>query len=61
MNHIYFGAGEANAFEPPRGPAYVTHLPLNPTPLAFQADSGAKAGVHELKAAMMMAGLSHRR
>jgi hypothetical protein len=36
-------------------------LPLNPTPLAFQADSGAKAGVHELKAAMMMAGLSHRR
>jgi subtilisin len=68
MNHIYFGAGEANAFEPPpnvfeppRGPANVTYLPLNPTPLAFQADSGAKAGVHELKAAMMMAGLSHRR
>jgi subtilisin len=68
MNHIYFGAGEANAFgpppnafEPPRGPANVTYLPLNPTPLAFQADSGAKAGVHELKAAMMMAGLSDGR
>jgi hypothetical protein len=68
MNHIYLGAGEANAFgpppnafEPPRGPANVTCLPLNPTPLAFQADSGAKAGVHELKAAMMMAGLSDGR
>ena len=68
MNHIHFGAGEANAFEPPpnafeppRGPANVTHLPLNPTPLAFQADSGAKAGVHELKAAMVMAGLSDGR
>jgi subtilisin len=61
MNHIYFGASEANAFEPPRGPANVTYLPLNPTPLAFQTDSGAKAGVHELKAAMMMAGLSDER
>jgi len=61
MNHIYFGADEANAFEPPRGPANVTYLPLNPAPLAFQADSGAKAGVQELKAAMMMAGLSDGR
>ena len=61
MNHIYFGAGEANAFEPPRGPANVTYFPLNPTPLAFQAESGTKARVHELKAAMMMAGLSDSR
>jgi hypothetical protein len=61
MNQIYFGAGEANTFEPPRGPANVTYLPLNPTPLAFQADSRAKAGVHELKAAMMLAGLSDGR
>jgi subtilisin len=61
MNQIYLGAGEANVFEPPRGPANVTHLPLNPTPLAFQADSRAKAGVHELKAAMMLAGLSDGR
>jgi hypothetical protein len=61
MNQIYLGAGEANAFEPRRGPANVTHLPLNPTPLTFQADSRAKAGVHELKAAMMPAGLSDSR
>ena len=61
MNHTYFGAGEANAFEPPRGPANVTYLPLNPAPLAFQDDSRAKAGVHELKAAMMLAGLSDGR
>jgi subtilisin len=54
----YLGAGEANAFEPPRGPANVTHLPLNPTPLAVQAEGGAQAGVRELRAAMMMAGLS---
>jgi subtilisin len=60
VNRIYSGAGEAKAFEPPRGPANVTHLPLNPAPLAFQADSRTKAGVHELKAAMMMAGLSDR-
>jgi hypothetical protein len=60
VNRLYVGAGEVKAFEPPRGPANVTHLPLNPTPLAFQADSRTKAGVHELKAAMMMAGLSDR-
>ncbi len=61
MNHIYFGADEANAFEPPRGPANVSYLPLNPAPLAFQVDGGAKAGVQELKAAMMIAGLSDGR
>src|ERR1700704_5117969 len=58
LNHIYFGATEANIFEPPRGPAIVTHLPLNPIPLTFLAASAAEAGVHELKAAMMLAGLS---
>jgi len=61
LNRIHFGAGEANTFEPPRGPANVTHLPLNPIPLRFQAESGAKAGVHDLKAAMMLAGLSDGR
>ncbi len=68
MNQIYFGAGEANAFEPPpnafeppRGPANVSYLPLNPAPLAFRPDSRVKAGVHELKAAMMLAGLSDGR
>jgi len=61
MDQIHFGADEANAFEPPRGPANVSYLPLNPAPLAFQADSRAKAGVHELKAAMMLAGLSDSR
>src|SRR5882757_736164 len=61
MNHIYFGAGEANAFEPPRGPANVTYLPLNPIPLTFLAGSAAEASVYELKAAMMLAGLSDGR
>jgi hypothetical protein len=61
LDHAYSGVGEANAFEPPRGPANVTHLPLNPIPLTFLAESGATAGVHELKAAMMLAGLSDGR
>jgi subtilisin len=61
LDHVHSGVGEANAFEPPRGPANVTHLPLNPIPLTFLAESGAEAGVHELKAAMMLAGLSDGR
>jgi subtilisin len=62
MNHIYAGAEAANAFEPPRGPANVTHWPLNPAPLTFHAESGgAKATVDELKAAMTLAGLSDAR
>ena len=58
LDHVYSGATEANIFEPPRGPAIVTHLPLNPIPLTFLAASAAEAGVHELKAAMMLAGFS---
>src|SRR6266436_2098896 len=58
LDLVYSGAREANIFEPPRGPANVTHLPLNPTPSAFPAARGAEAGVHELKAAMTLAGLS---
>jgi hypothetical protein len=58
LDLVYSGAGEPNLFEPPRGPANVTHLPLNPMPSAFSAARGAEAGVHELKAAMMLAGLS---
>jgi subtilisin family serine protease len=61
MNQIYSGTGEANAFEPPRGPANVSYVPLNPAPMAFQADNRTKTGVHELKAAMMLAGLSDGR
>jgi hypothetical protein len=60
---VHFGAGgglfaEAIAFEPPRGPANVTRLPLNPLPLTLMTTTGAEAGVHALKAAMMVAGLS---
>jgi len=50
-----------NLFEPPRGPANVTQLPLNPAPWSFAAERGAEAGVRELKAAMMLAGLSDGR
>jgi hypothetical protein len=60
-DRVYSGASEANIFEPPRGPAIVRHLPLNPIPLMFLAASAAEAGVHELKAAMMLAGLSDGR
>jgi hypothetical protein len=56
--HLDVGVGEAIAFEPPRGPANVTRLPLNQLPLTFVAGAAAEAGVHELKAAMMVAGLS---
>jgi subtilisin len=57
LNWIQPGASEMMPFEPPRGPANVTRLPLNPGPLAFQADGG-KANIHELKAAMALAGLA---
>lgn len=62
-----FGADMGNAFEPPRGPANVTHWPLHPMPLANQmpplqaASGGANARVNELKAAMALAGLSDAR
>jgi hypothetical protein len=52
------GAGEAMTFEPPRGPASCTCLPLNPFPLTFVAGTGSEAGVHALRAAMTVAGLS---
>jgi hypothetical protein len=39
----------------------VTRLPLNPQPLSASAASFTEAGVHELKAAMMLAGLSDNR
>jgi subtilisin len=61
MDHVYLGVGDANIFEPPRGPAIVAHLPLSPIPSTFVAESGAEPGVHELKAAMMLAGLSDGR
>ena len=58
---LHSGVGEPVAFEPPRGPAKVSSLPLSSGPLAFQADGGGKASIHELKAAMTMAGLSGAR
>lgn len=61
LDRAHSGASETNAFEPPRGPANVTHLPLNPIPAAFVAARSAEAGVQELKAAMMLAGLSEGR
>lgn len=61
LDQIRSGTDEANAFEPARGPASITHLPLNPIPLAFQTQGGASAGMQELKAAMMLAGLSDGR
>jgi subtilisin len=48
-------------FELPRGPAKVSSLPLSSGPLAFQADGGGKACIHELKAAMVLAGLAAER
>ena len=61
LNQTSLSAGEVNLFEPPRGPANVTQLPLNPAPWSFAAERGAEAGVRELKAAMMLAGLSDGR
>ncbi|UWU95830.1 S8 family serine peptidase [Bradyrhizobium sp. CB1015] len=61
VNRVQFGASEAIIFEPPRGPANVTRLPLNPAPLAFQAAGGETATVHELRAAMALAGLAEGR
>lgn len=67
MSQVTFGADAGNAFEPLRGPANVTHWPLNPVPpthpvpLQAAAGAGAKASVNELKAAMTLAGLSDAR
>src|SRR2546430_4390113 len=61
LNQIRSNAGEANLFEPPRGPANVSQLPLNPTPWWLAPEHSADAGVRELKAAMMLAGPFHAR
>lgn len=58
LDRIPFGASQAMIFEPLRGAANVTRLPLNPAPLAFQAAGGGTATVHELRAAMALAGLA---
>jgi subtilisin len=52
------GAREQFEFEPPRGPAAVTRLPLNPFPLTAAIATEVAASVSALKAAMMEAGLS---
>jgi hypothetical protein len=61
LDRVYSSASEVNIFEPPRGPANVTHLPLNPIPSAFAATRGAETSVQELQAAMKLAGLSDAR
>jgi hypothetical protein len=61
MNQIRSNASEANLFEPPRGPANVSQLPLNPAPWSLAPERGADVSVRELKAAMMLAGLSDTR
>ena len=61
LDHNHFGAGETNAFEPPRGPANVTHLPLSPSPPMFEAESGANASAPKLKPVTVLRGLSNGR
>lgn len=61
LNQVQLGAGETITLEPLRGPANVTRLPLNPAPLAPQVAGGGKASVHELRAAMALAGLAEGR
>jgi subtilisin len=58
LAHLGASVVEEIAFEPPRGPASCTRLPLNPFPLTVVAGVGTETGVHALKAAMMVAGLS---
>lgn len=52
---------ETTGFEPPRGPANITGLSLNPFPMTFAAGRGRGANMHELKTAMTLAGLSGAR
>jgi subtilisin len=59
LDQVQLGTIWEKAFEPTRGPANVTRLPLSPTPLAFQPAGGGS--VHELKAAMVLAGLAEGR
>ncbi|MGF6311318.1 subtilisin [Bradyrhizobium sp. i1.8.4] len=61
LNQIRSNASEANLFEPPRGPANVSQLPLNPTPWSLAPERSADESVRELKEAMMLAGLSDAR
>jgi subtilisin len=62
INQIYVGPEAGNSFEPPRGPANVTHWPLHPMPRSLQAEGGgARSSVNDLKAAMTLAGLSDAR
>jgi len=52
------GAADTMVPEPPRGPALVSHLPLSTLPVTAIGGSGVETGVHALKAAMALAGLS---
>jgi subtilisin len=55
---VHSGVGEVVAFEPPRGPAAITRLPLNPLPLTAMAGTGLAPSISALKAAMKQAGLA---
>jgi hypothetical protein len=47
--------------QPPRGPAVITQLPLNLVPPARMTAAGIATGLRDLKAAMLLAGLSASR
>jgi hypothetical protein len=49
--------GQREAPQPPRGPAVMTNLALNLNPPIMMRTSGARGGLHDLKAAMQRAGL----
>lgn len=61
MRHAMQGAGlfgRREAPQPPRGPAAITHLPLNWIPPIMMRTTGTPGGMNDLKAAMQGAGLS---
>jgi hypothetical protein len=62
VNIAQFGDGFVPIFEPPRGPAMVTNLPLDPFPTITGGDGNGKsetdATARALKVAMRLAGLT---
>jgi subtilisin len=50
--------GQAQAPQPPRGPATMTNFVLTMNPPIAMDTAGAAGGLHDLKAAMQRAGLS---
>jgi hypothetical protein len=61
VNTAQFSDGFVPIFEPPRGPAMVTNLPLNPFPAIMAGDGESEmdaATARALKVAMTLAGLT---